>query len=140
LSRYRWIGRGADALHDVGNLPDGTLHNPHGYPGDTVRAAVLAADQRRHERRSRATKKAGATRLTRRERQIYAIVQRLQAKQNVGPRSRWACCNKELGDPQSIQRSIGSDCWQLILKQITQVQQVREADDLELIEREERRP
>ena len=57
-SRYKWVNHEGERLYEVGILADGTLHNPRGYPDDVVRAAVLAADARKHERRSRAAKKA----------------------------------------------------------------------------------
>ena len=62
-----------------GILPDGTLHNPNNYPDDIVRAAVLAADARRHERRSQAAKRAAVTRSKRQERKVYAIAKALAA-------------------------------------------------------------
>jgi hypothetical protein len=61
MGKYRWVRYGDDRLYEVGVLEDGTLHNPRGYPEEIVRAAVLAADTRKHERRSRAAKKAAAT-------------------------------------------------------------------------------
>jgi hypothetical protein len=71
MSQYKWVrcpvGQGHPAppgtmnieyytsrLFDIGINADGSLHNPNGYPPETVRAAVLAVDARRHERRSQA--------------------------------------------------------------------------------------
>ena len=39
MSRYRWVYHNEAKLYDVGILPDGTLHNPRGYPDDDVRSA-----------------------------------------------------------------------------------------------------
>ena len=51
MSKYNWVRHNGEKLFDVGILPDGTLHNPRGYPDEDVRSAVLAADARRRERR-----------------------------------------------------------------------------------------
>ena len=58
MSKWRSIYYNGARLRDLGILPDGTLHNPNGYPDDVVKAAVLSADQQRHDRRSRAAKEA----------------------------------------------------------------------------------
>jgi hypothetical protein len=47
MTKYKCVYYKRERLDDVGILPDGMLHNPL-----VVRAAVLAADARRHERRS----------------------------------------------------------------------------------------
>ena len=111
-------------LHDVGVLPDGTLHNPRGYPDDEVRAAVLAADARRHERRSRAAKKAAVTRRGRQERQVYAAAARIAQGGCIGPRRHCAICERGLDDAQPIARGIGSECWQGVLEQIGRLRAV----------------
>ena len=51
-----------EKLYDVGIRAEGTLHNPRGYPGKVVRTAVMAADARKRERRSDASKQAAQTR------------------------------------------------------------------------------
>ena len=43
MSMYR-IGYGSENSYYVGILANGTLHNPHRFPDDLVRAVVLAAD------------------------------------------------------------------------------------------------
>jgi hypothetical protein len=95
-------------LYEVGILPDGTLHNPRGYPDEIVRTAVLAADAHRRARRSRAAKNASETRARRHTNQIYAVTLHLQDGRSVGPRHHCAICGRGLGDPQSIERGIGS--------------------------------
>jgi hypothetical protein len=125
MSRYRWIWRfqprpgnpvPAERFFDVGILPDGTLHNPRGYPEDEVRAAVLAADARCHERRSRAARKAAETRRHRRDAQVYAAVKRLASGGAFIPWTNCEVCGRGLDDPESIARGIGSDCWQDVLR------------------------
>lgn len=119
MSKYKWVHHDGGKLYEVGILPDGTLHNPRGYPDDLVRTVVLAADARRHERRSRAAKKAAATRSHRRERQVYRIVERISSGHSIGPRHNSAICGRGLDDPESIERGIGSECWQDVLRVIT---------------------
>lgn len=134
--KYRWVRKpgarftGGDVLYDVGILADGTLHNPKGYPEDIVRAAVLEAVERGKKRRSDAAKKGTQTRAIRMEKKVYEVVQKLRLGHKYGPRANCIICEKELGDQQSIERGIGSDCWQRVMNAMTQnmdVQEVREA-------------
>lgn len=86
MSKWRSIYYNGARLRDLGILPDGTLHNPNGYPDDVVKAAVLSADQQRHDRRSRAAKEAAQTRRHRRERQIHVIANKIVQGGSTGPR------------------------------------------------------
>jgi hypothetical protein len=107
--------------YSVGILADGTLWNPNNYPEDAVRAAVLRAEAKRHQRRSNAAKKAGETRRQRRQEDIWAIAQLIAAKQETGPR-RWCyVCGRKLDDRASIARGIGSECWQEVLARLTEI-------------------
>ena len=117
--RYKWVWHGGERLFDVGILDDGTLHNPRGWPEDIVRAAVMAADERRHARRSQAAKKAAETRRQRTAKRVYAVAKRLTLQGNpVGPRNSCVICGRGLGDQQSIDRRIGSECWQDVLSAV----------------------
>jgi hypothetical protein len=128
MSRYKWVwqvrGEKVDKLYDVGILADGTLYNPRGYPEDEVRAAVLAADAQCRELRSQAAKKAGETRRRRREKKINTIAQMDANK--IGPRGNCYICGRGLGDPESIARGIGSECWQDVLKLIERISDTRQ--------------
>jgi hypothetical protein len=107
MSKYNWVRHNGEKLFDVGVLPDGTLHNPRGYPDDDVRSAVLAADARRRERTARLT---------------YVVAKRLTLDgESIGPRDSCAICGRELGDQQSIARGIGSECWQGVLDAIARI-------------------
>jgi hypothetical protein len=64
-------------LCDAGILPDGTLHNPGGYPDDIVRAAVHAEGERCHKRRSQAASKAAEMRQRRQEKRVCAVAKRI---------------------------------------------------------------
>jgi Family of unknown function (DUF6011) len=118
--RWVWSSNGTDRLYEVGILADGTLHNPRNYPDDLVRTAVLAAIERMAQWRSEAAQKAAATRARRRGKKLYTIIEKLRLGHKYGPTSHCVVCNKGLGDPESISRGIGSDCWQEILKRLEQ--------------------
>jgi Family of unknown function (DUF6011) len=132
MSRYKWVyyndGTRLTQLRDVGILPDGTLHNPRGYPDDVVRAAVLAADERRHARASQAAKKAAETRRRRQDKKINAAALALAAGRQLGPRSNCYVCGRGLGDPQAIARGIGSECWQDVLRSIERERDARRVE------------
>ena len=84
---------------------------------EEVRAAVESTNARRHARRSAAAKKAAETRRKRRERRVYVIAKKLTDSDGapLGPRGKCAICDRPLGDQQSIERGIGSECWQDVL-------------------------
>jgi Family of unknown function (DUF6011) len=105
-----------DILRDVGILADGTLHNPNGYPEDIVRLAIMEALERQKKRRSDAAKRAAKTRAIRMEKKVYEVVQKIGLGHKYGPASRCYICLKGLDDPQSIERGIGSDCWQRVME------------------------
>jgi hypothetical protein len=118
MTKYRCIypdGDFARKLLNVGILDDGTLHNPNGYPDDIVRAAVQAADARRHARRSEAAKRAAVTRRRRQEKAIWIIARRILAGHGVKPAMNCSICGRGLDDPDSIERGVGSECWQAVL-------------------------
>ena len=109
----------------LGSVPDGTLHNPNGYPDDLVRAAVAAADARWHERRVKSAKKAVETRQRRHQARVDAIARRLVAGGAYGPSRHCASCGRALDDADSVRRGIGSECWQNVLGKIEEYQRQR---------------
>jgi hypothetical protein len=115
-SAYKWVHHEGGKLFDVAIKDDDTLHNPNGYPEEVVRSAIVAADARRHERRSRAAKQAAVTKAERREKKVYAVVQRLKDGGSIKPGSHCEICGKGLSDQPSRDRGIGSDCWQDIMR------------------------
>lgn len=118
MKRWKWIRHDGDVLLDVGINDDGTLWNPHGEPEATVRAAIAAAEERDRHRRSKAARKAAETRRKRQERQVYKVAHEIVDGHRFGPASHCVICKRGLDDPQSIERGIGSDCWQDVLAAI----------------------
>jgi hypothetical protein len=114
MSKWRYVLHEGSFLYDVGILDDRTLHNPRDYPPEIVRAAVMAADERGRVRRSNAAKKAAVTLQRRQERRVHQVAQRIVNKQETA-RTNCFVCGRGLGDPESIQRGIGSECWQGVL-------------------------
>jgi hypothetical protein len=119
VATYRWVYHGDQTLYDVGILSDGTLHNPRGYPDDIVRTAVVAAEERRRQRRSDAAKKAAQTRHRRIEKRVYSIARKILEGQEIGPSQHCVICGRGLDGHESIERGIGSDCWQDVLRLLT---------------------
>jgi hypothetical protein len=121
MSGYKWVfdpRNPRERLFAVGILDDGTLYNPNGYPPDIVRAGVQAADACRHEQASQAAKKAAVTRRKRQEKRVWEAAWKIVMGLKTGPRHNCYCCGKGLDDPQSIERGIGSECWQHVLSKL----------------------
>ena len=118
-TRWKWIRHEGQRLESIGVNDDGSLYNPNGYPADLLRAAIDGAVERRRGRRSAAAKKAAQTRRTRQERLVYDVARRIVAGEVFGPATGCFICHRGLGDPESIQRGIGSECWQGVLDGIS---------------------
>ena len=98
-------------LYDVGILPDGTLHNPRGYPEHLVRQAVEAANERRHEkRRTRPGRRPPPAPPTGSGKSLKSSPN-CKADGHITPGDSCEICGRHLTDPESIGRGIGSDCW-----------------------------
>lgn len=119
--RWRYVHDGYRYLYDVGIKADGTLHNPRGYPEDHLRTVIQGVQERLHARRSAAAKKAAKTRADRKEKRVYAVVQRLKNDGTFIPAPHCEICGKALDDTESRARGIGSDCWQQILQRLEAV-------------------
>jgi Family of unknown function (DUF6011) len=124
-SKWKYIVHGNMVLRDIGILADGTLFNPNEYDAATVRTAVLAAIEEWKARRSEAAKKAAITRRRRIEAMTYTVASRLIAGGHTGgPSHKCNICGKGLSDIPSIERGIGSKCWQGVMLVIEQKQQM----------------
>jgi hypothetical protein len=120
---YSSIGFGPNALHGVRILRDGSLWNPNGYPEERIREAVLAANERHLAKRSKAAQEGAKTRAARQQRQTAQLVKRYLSGQHiVGPLPNCAICGKAIDDQQSIERGVGSDCWQKLLQAVEEEQ------------------
>jgi Family of unknown function (DUF6011) len=118
-SSWHWVhGPGGVKYHGVGITETGELINPHGYPEADVRAAIAAAVERRTERRKAAAAQGAQTRKRRRDLRIHEIAQHIVAGRMYGPRSRCYLCRHRLTDADSIERGIGTECWEAVLESI----------------------
>ena len=115
MSRWQRAFHEGVILYDVGVNQDGSLHNPNGYPDETVRAAVEGAEERRRQHRSKAAQKAAATRRRRTQARTYEVARRIVDGEVFGPSDHCDLCGRGLADPESIERGIGSECWQFVL-------------------------
>ena len=112
MSKWYWVyGTDRQILRDMRILPDGSLHDPNGYPEDEVRAGIAAAEESRRQRRSKAAKKAAVTRRKRRERDVYGIAEEIIEGEFYVPGRLVLCADEDLVDAASIERGIGSECW-----------------------------
>jgi ribosomal protein S18 acetylase RimI-like enzyme len=127
MSRYRWVEHEGVRLSAIGVDPDGTLHNPNGYPEALVRAAVAAAESRHRAWRVRCAKKAAETRRRRHLLRVDAVARQLVTSGRTGPSARCVICRKQLDDADSVRRGIGSECWQQVLTAIEQSRAANEA-------------
>jgi hypothetical protein len=112
---WKWVRHEGQMYYDIGWADDGSMYNPHGYPEDVVEDALLGAIERRAERRSKAAKQAAETRRIRKEKRVYEVARQIVDGHAFGPRKHCYICGRGLGDPESIERGIGSDCWQDVL-------------------------
>jgi hypothetical protein len=117
--RFKWIRLpNKERLYHVGILTDGSLYNPNGYPEDLVRTSVITAIERRAQRRKEGAQRAAKTRQERLNGRLYETVKRLKLGHRFGPRQRCYVCTKALIDSESIERGIGPECWQGVLRRI----------------------
>ena len=121
MDKWRWVKHGEVKLYDIGIDDDGTLHNPNGYDEQTVREAIQSAKEEETRRRKEAAKKASETRRKRREKEVYRIAKAFVEGRATGPRSRCRVCGRKVTDHESIERGIGSECWQSVLEIIYQI-------------------
>jgi hypothetical protein len=109
-------------MSSIGINHDNTLWNPNSYPEDIVRAAVLWADERKRaeitKRRKEGAQQAAKTRKRRHEIKLQTIVNKMLRDESIGPSTHCVLCKKELSDPQSLARGIGSECWQGVLSAV----------------------
>jgi hypothetical protein len=69
-------------------------------------------------RRSKAARKAAATRARRRELRIQKDVADYMAGKDFDYRDHCRICNRLLRDRASMERGIGAECWQDVLRRI----------------------
>lgn len=133
---YRWLSHNGEYLSSVGINSDGTLWNPNGYREDIVRAAVLRADEEYRaeitKNRKEGAQQAAQTRKRRHKIKLQAIVKKMLRDEHIGPSTHCVLCKKQLSDPQSLERGIGTECWQNVLSAVEEARrQGMQATELE---------
>lgn len=113
--RWRWVWHEGQRITWPEFRADGTAH-AEGITERTALEALVSANRRQHERRSKAASKAADTRARRRERLVYEVAQRLKDGGTLTPSARCIFCRRALSDAESRARGIGAECWQGALK------------------------
>jgi hypothetical protein len=108
-------------LYKIGIYEDRTLRNPRGYPEDQVRTVLARLAEEERMQRSDAAKKAAITRKRRQAKLVIETAKKIVEGAKIGPRSNCVICGRRLGNPESIQRGIGSECWQGVLSETERV-------------------
>jgi hypothetical protein len=123
---YRWVHAETGILYDIGRFSDGRIHNPKDYPEEVVVRALDNALEQDLVKRKEAARKAAVTRKRRRAKLIWEIAKGIVEGKKYGPRQKCALCGKGLTDQQSIDRGIGSDCWQGVLSETERMRDQRQ--------------
>jgi len=114
---WDWIGYTDKVIREVTFSADGSVCSSSDSDEITTLRALVTANRRVKQRRSKAAKKAAATRTRRRELKLARVVQRWEDTGLLpGPRYSCALCGRGVTDPESIKRGIGPECWQDVLK------------------------
>jgi hypothetical protein len=113
---YHWLSLENEKYKDVWIEEDGSLHNPNQYPDEElVRVAVLRADAQQVAQKTKQIERAVATRRKRQEARIHQAAKLILSEIGISKQNNCFCCHKGLGDSASIERGIGSECWQHVL-------------------------
>jgi Family of unknown function (DUF6011) len=118
---FRSVMSDGERLFTVGIYADGSLLNPNGYDPQRVRAAVRAAQERKHATRSASAKKAAVTRAKRNDLRVMQAARKIVAGEATGPARTCFFCGRVLSDPESIARGVGSECWRGVLEQVEKI-------------------
>lgn len=116
---WRWL-RSVNGwmIHKPKFFADGTATAFRAVPERELVEALVLANRRLNERRSASAKKAAQTRALRRERDVADIAKQWAAGKRIGPRTHCDICGKGLTDPKAIERGIGPECWQDVLREL----------------------
>jgi hypothetical protein len=82
---------------------------------EVLRELVLA-NRRLKARRSKSAQRAAKKRADRRSKMVYNLVAEMQAGKVLQPADNCRLCGRGLDDAESVNRGIGSECWQGVLE------------------------
>jgi hypothetical protein len=121
--RWRWITVGDRRMTNVHirlkheKVVEATADG--GFTSAEIVRECFAAFVRRHKRRSESAKRGARTAAKRRQLLVYEAAEALK-NNALTPRTRCRICGRGLEDPASIERGIGSECWDQVLAALTE--------------------
>lgn len=127
MKKYSYVKYQGNRYYNIGQEQDGTFYNPKNYPHEIVWEILEWIAEEKRQRKADAIRRGVATRKRRRELKINEIAMALIRGDGIGSQMVCACCKKVLGDPESIERGIGPECWQHVLDMIERIQRRKEA-------------
>ena len=130
-SRWEWVSTESGRMEgpvvriEHGQIVEASARDCRWTTTQIVRGVYLA-HRRIAERRSASAKKAAETRKGRQDARVYALAKWWLKYEKLPPSKKCHMCGKSLDDAESIDRGVGSDCWQNLLTIIehTRSQQV----------------
>jgi hypothetical protein len=123
---YRWVHSEIGILYEIGRYKEGTIRNPRGYPEDVGIRASTRLSNKNTRGAARPLRKAPFTRKRRQAKLIHDIAKGITEGRKYGPRNNCVLCGRGLTDQESIQRGIGSECWQGVLAETERVRDQRQ--------------
>lgn len=118
---WKWIrlpsGHKARNVRIVDEGGVSRLHFEGDFSETDVRQAALTTLRRDKQIRSEAAKKAALVRQIRVEQKVHLIA-KLYIANRLHPSCVCGLCGRELEDNSSIQRGVGTECWQRVLQKV----------------------
>jgi Family of unknown function (DUF6011) len=124
-AEWSWIRNGETKITGVRISHNGSeiteAHSDNVASTNLIVSAVLGALQRRRSKRSKSALKAAETRKLRRDAKVNWIAKELISNRTFKPTYQCRVCGKKITDTESMERGIGSDCWQTVLEAIQRI-------------------
>ena len=112
--RWKWVRYEGERIDWPEFRADGTAR-AEGVSERTVLEALVNANRKLRDKRSRAARAAAETRARRRDKELYRIAHTINVGGRTGPQMHCLLCGRGLTDEESIARGVGSECWQHVL-------------------------
>ena len=116
---WSWIRLpNGDKVRNVRVVVDGGVSRlcfDGGFTEAEVREVAIQTLRRKKQRRSDSAKKASVTRKSRVDQMVH-VVAKHYTENKLQPSSFCLICGRFVGDPESVKRGVGADCWQKVLR------------------------